>query len=616
MRWFILFLLVAPSEYLFASNLIWTDSSRSTLIGKYLEYLPTKRDSKISDVLFRTDWKQSEVEVLNFGSTGTAYWMRFTVENRSKERDLYFEVNMPYIDHVELYDSVDFGVYTSHIIGDIYPFNFRLFPETLPVYTLTFDSIRTFYVKIYSDQSLVLPMKVKNELQYNKSYKTRITFFGIFTGIISIIFVSSLLVYLILKETVYTSYAIYLVTVYFTQAIATSQLYEYLLTSNVIVAKYALTVATTSLGIAALEFVKRFLFVKTFSQFWHITMVIFQISFIVQPVIVILGFPVSAFTFINVVFLLSSLLVATTAVLAFRHKVDFASYFFMAWITFIVGSIMYTLNNLGLVPYSYVVNYTMPVGVAIETVTLSMALAVRIRRQGGLKGNAAVFLESRKIFSSPFLEPNDNGESERFNLGLLNDHLITNIFNAAYVKVSLNDRKGALKIMNQASMLIRGGLSLLKQHRCCINEEIEYYKLMAKVIGMKINHKIRLVVEIDSLLNVYEKCYPTLLLQPFFENCLKYGYVHRSEKVIIKLKYIHMGRSKVRVELEDFGLGISKYNVRKSVVSLGMEITKSRVEAMVRDGIPARLEIVNKADHPAYKGSTGVLVRIDIPKLV
>lgn len=55
-----------------------------------------------------------------------------------------------------------------------------------------------------------------------------------------------------------------------------------------------------------------------------------------------------------------------------------ARYFLFAWTIFFAGIVMFTLRNLGLLPYNAFTNYTLELGIAIEVTLLSIALADRI----------------------------------------------------------------------------------------------------------------------------------------------------------------------------------------------------------------------------------------------
>jgi len=55
-----------------------------------------------------------------------------------------------------------------------------------------------------------------------------------------------------------------------------------------------------------------------------------------------------------------------------------ARYFLFAWTIFFAGILMFTLRNLGVLPYNDFTNYTMESGIAVEVTLLSIALADRI----------------------------------------------------------------------------------------------------------------------------------------------------------------------------------------------------------------------------------------------
>jgi hypothetical protein len=55
-----------------------------------------------------------------------------------------------------------------------------------------------------------------------------------------------------------------------------------------------------------------------------------------------------------------------------------AKFFLIAWILFIVGIVLYIMKDFGFLPLTFLTRYMMPIGSAMETVILSLALADRI----------------------------------------------------------------------------------------------------------------------------------------------------------------------------------------------------------------------------------------------
>jgi len=55
-----------------------------------------------------------------------------------------------------------------------------------------------------------------------------------------------------------------------------------------------------------------------------------------------------------------------------------AKFFLLAWSIFIAGVLLYILKDFGFIRVNFFTKYTMPIGSALETVILSLALADRI----------------------------------------------------------------------------------------------------------------------------------------------------------------------------------------------------------------------------------------------
>jgi two-component system, NtrC family, sensor kinase len=89
-------------------------------------------------------------------------------------------------------------------------------------------------------------------------------------------------------------------------------------------------------------------------------------------------FNINSMKLLNVTALMISIYILFIAMALARNKNRPANFFLIAWITFLVGVIVFALKNSGIMPYNNFTLYSMPIGSAIETVLLSFALADRI----------------------------------------------------------------------------------------------------------------------------------------------------------------------------------------------------------------------------------------------
>ncbi|HRH39060.1 MAG TPA: 7TM diverse intracellular signaling domain-containing protein, partial [Flavobacteriales bacterium] len=67
-----------------------------------------------------------------------------------------------------------------------------------------------------------------------------------------------------------------------------------------------------------------------------------------------------------------------TAIAVWRKGSRQAGYFIIAWTVFLMGTMVFTLKDMGVLPYNDLTVFTMPIGSAIEGVLLSFGLADRI----------------------------------------------------------------------------------------------------------------------------------------------------------------------------------------------------------------------------------------------
>jgi len=228
MRTFNVAILLCFFHLSFAKNLVLETEKDNILIGEYVEYFQADRSLEFKEAIQSNLWQQSQAEVLNFGSTSKAIWIKLTVENRSTDDLFYLELNMPYLDHFELFQKDQNGKYSSEVVGDIYRFSNREVRSVLPTFKVKHNrkSIQTYYLRVFGNESITLPIHLegKHEWKQNKSQKDQ--FFGFYTGIFVLINVFSIILILIIRKTILLYYLIYSFLVYFAQTftiVGTSQ---------------------------------------------------------------------------------------------------------------------------------------------------------------------------------------------------------------------------------------------------------------------------------------------------------------------------------------------------------------------------------------------------------
>ena len=615
MRTFNVAILLCFFHLSFAKNLVLETEKDNILIGEYVEYFQADRSLEFKEAIQSNLWQQSQAEVLNFGSTSKAIWIKLTVENRSTDDLFYLELNMPYLDHFELFQKDQNGKYSSEVVGDIYRFSNREVRSVLPTFKVKHNrkSIQTYYLRVFGNESITLPIHLegKHEWKQNKSQKDQ--FFGFYTGIFVLINVFSIILILIIRKTILLYYLIYSFLVYFAQTFTIVGTSQWIATDSPFFEDFKLYLATTLVGPAAIMFVSKFLKWKKLHYWAFRRAVVFSCFYVSVPILFLLIGQRPAFIAINLLNLLGTImllfLIGTHLVINKKEAVLILS----AWMVFLLGIIMYILQNLSIINYSAVSQYTMSVGAAMETMLLALALGFRIRElvlENYLKSLRIENLEKIQIN----LKRSLNSDVVNRHSAGFNPHFVFNVLASNYNKVLQGENQEVAEHILQTSNLIRKGLDLSKKEWISIDEEVEFLQSMIELELFKSNRSIQIVVKCDERIDSFYTKIPSLVTQPIVENSLKYSNVYNHRNIRIEIVFEYINEELIVCTIMDDGPGLAKTKERKfkdERKSYGLEILEEKLRSASMVEEKSLINLIDRSDGDPK--STGVIVKIQIP---
>ncbi|TVZ52466.1 histidine kinase [Dokdonia sp. Hel_I_53] len=141
----------------------------------------------------------------------------------------------------------------------------------------------------------------------------------------------------------------------------------------------------------------------------------------------------------------------------------------------------------------------------------------------------------------------------------MNPHFIFNALNSIQEYIILNQKDLASDYLGKFSDLIRGYLDNSSQDRILLIDEINGLETYLELERMRFEEDFsyRFSFDRQSRENDYE--IPTMLLQPYIENALKHGLLHkRGEKILIisgNIINYRTDREALQVSIEDNGVG-------------------------------------------------------------
>jgi LytS/YehU family sensor histidine kinase len=181
-----------------------------------------------------------------------------------------------------------------------------------------------------------------------------------------------------------------------------------------------------------------------------------------------------------------------------------------------------------------------------------------------------------------------------------------------------NDAQKASIYLTKFSRLIRLILNNSKNKMVCLSDELEALKLYIEMENFRFDNKFDYSIRIDEEIEKDIIKIPPLILQPYVENAIWHGLMHKEDgrgKLAID---ISQKANTIKFIIEDNGIGREKSKTLNTTLatthqSVGMEITKDRImRTNELYGLTADIEVIDSEDSKTGK-SAGTKVIIQLP---
>ncbi len=196
----------------------------------------------------------------------------------------------------------------------------------------------------------------------------------------------------------------------------------------------------------------------------------------------------------------------------------------------------------------------------------------------------------------------------------MNPHFLFNALNGIQNFIHSEDPDKASRYLAKFAGLVRKSLNLSNTELITLEDEVAFIQDYL-YINQKLRFEDRLefTVQVDEDLDEDRLVIPPMMIQPFVENAIEHGFIKRKKgKVEI---HIHpVGEELICCTVKDDGIGRQAaiaYRAddpqRENHQSLGIGITKERLELLNRSGFPGhRLEVVDLHDDNGNPSGTKV----------
>ncbi len=198
----------------------------------------------------------------------------------------------------------------------------------------------------------------------------------------------------------------------------------------------------------------------------------------------------------------------------------------------------------------------------------------------------------------------------------MNPHFLFNALNTIQSYIYSNDKQNASIYISKFSDLTRAILAMSSAEEISLEEEIQALKLYLSLEKMRFEESFYYYVTIDSNLNKEAIRLPSMLVQPYVENAIKHGLLHKKNNRVLKLSFVKK-EMMLEISIEDNGIGRVKSGELNDLKnrkhpSFAMEANKKRLDILKNANAKINLHIHDIMSDAGQPVGTKVVIRLPL----
>ena len=167
----------------------------------------------------------------------------------------------------------------------------------------------------------------------------------------------------------------------------------------------------------------------------------------------------------------------------------------------------------------------------------------------------------------------------------MNPHFLFNVMNSINRFLLENDAGEASIYLTKFSRLIRLVLENSRSEKVTLENELEALRLYIEMETLRFKQKVRYQMEIQPDIDLKFTRIPPLLLQPYVENSIWHGLLHKEEGGTVTVRVQQPEENRLHVEITDDGIGRAAAAALHSKSaqrhkSFGMQVTHERIQVI------------------------------------
>jgi signal transduction histidine kinase len=328
-------------------------------------------------------FKQSNVDILNFGNGKAAYWIKLSYINKINDK-IYLVVDISNIESIDLFYKDQTGKVTQVHSGSMASFSEGVISSKNYIFNLPQGyyptKIQDVYLRFRTDNVMVIPLKIATTEQMLGGLHAAERFESIYVGILIALFFFNFSVYIRSRDRTYLYYSIYLVCV-FVYLVLYFNGYSYVLGRGA--QHFINSYPHLFLGfgnLAGIAFSYNFLNLKKVLPKTRRLIIGLMICWAVAICFCVLGFKTQSTSIVRAMAGLSTLVLWSIGIAAYRKGFKPALSYVLAWTFVLLTTIWIVLTMYNILPYNAFSFQVAPLCLIFELLLLSLALGDRLKQ--------------------------------------------------------------------------------------------------------------------------------------------------------------------------------------------------------------------------------------------
>jgi len=201
----------------------------------------------------------------------------------------------------------------------------------------------------------------------------------------------------------------------------------------------------------------------------------------------------------------------------------------------------------------------------------------------------------------------------------MNPHFLFNALNSIQQMILSNEEMVATRYLSRFSKLLRMVLLHSDKEAITLREEIDILKMYIELESVRFKESFSYSINCDEDIETEEIKIPTLLIQPFVENAIWHGLMHKENDRKLSVTFTEKGDF-LQCIIEDNGVGRKQASVIKSLTgsdkkhtSKGIAVSEERLKTIKNSsGLHGSIDIIDLNDANGEGSGTQVIINFPI----